>query len=635
MPIREIPIVEEVVSAIQLSPHPPRAETRGARLPLRPASDETGQVTQDALWLHYPTDTKISFQRLLEDIAKQLSDSGHPKPDEFSPFVLAFACLMPAHQGGAVARLNSVLASVCDSDVTLYFIIPPAFPDFYQFAIPPFGLGRLRSDKLKYRSDKAGSDYYERYRNELREAWAVALLQSLRARAELTRAWVWGGAVRSLCAASISFCLFLCGCADPHFVHDPHLGYFTPQQLPAVLKSFRCELATYMATNNQRHILNKYYAAASPGGSVEANRLFPYFEVDPSRYGGISLELKIQDTLGTQTGTTFDWKRTAPDNIHSRVWHIGPTLGTQNSYDVLTAFLVPQDIYGLDESDRALKVGDTDELITADKIGDKATNDRPPYLCYKSIPPRDPPLVSPLVYNGIYAFQDLDALAYGSGGEPQFQRILVNNTVPLAAWLLEVGTNVSSTSFVQSHTQLYENLVPGQISYTFTIQTTAALDLKNTMTTTLWTAVGGEVSAGWQHTGTMTLVLNGDDSTVTAGVKGGNTARTSTADIIPIPLGAPPKTTKVVLKYCPLPEIGKRPKPGTTDFCFWPPKIPKPKVVKRAVSRKKNDKFIIEVPGLGPKIVPAPAGPKTYSNPYEGKPRGVLTYPIPLSPLGQ
>lgn len=173
MPLREIPIIEEALSAIRLTPHPPSDESKGVQLPLRPASDETGQVTQDALWLHYSTDTKISFRRLLEDIGKQLSQSGHPKSDEFAIFVLAFARLMPSHQGSAVARLNAVLASACNVDVTLYFIIPPSFPDFYRFEIPPFRLGPLRSDKLKYRSDKAGSDYYERYRDQLRDAWAI------------------------------------------------------------------------------------------------------------------------------------------------------------------------------------------------------------------------------------------------------------------------------------------------------------------------------------------------------------------------------------------------------------------------------------------------------------------------------
>jgi hypothetical protein len=114
MPICDNPLIEEALSAIQLSPHAPRGEVKGTQLPLRPASDEVGKVTQDALWLHYSTDTKVSFQRLLKDIEKGLSDSEHPKPDEFSLFVLALARLIPAHRGSALARLNAVLASVCD-----------------------------------------------------------------------------------------------------------------------------------------------------------------------------------------------------------------------------------------------------------------------------------------------------------------------------------------------------------------------------------------------------------------------------------------------------------------------------------------------------------------------------------------
>jgi hypothetical protein len=83
MPIREIPIIEEALSAIQLSTHPPSGDLKGAPLPLRPAADETGQVSRDALWLHYSPDTKLSFARLNEDIAKKVADAGHPMSDDF------------------------------------------------------------------------------------------------------------------------------------------------------------------------------------------------------------------------------------------------------------------------------------------------------------------------------------------------------------------------------------------------------------------------------------------------------------------------------------------------------------------------------------------------------------------------
>jgi hypothetical protein len=172
MAIRDHPLIEEALSAVQLSPRAPEADANGVKLPLKPARDETGQVTQDALWLHYSNNTTVSFQRLLKEIEKDLGKSRHPKPDEFSLFVLAFARLM--QRGLARAALNTVLESVCDSDVSLFFIIPESvIPDFYQFTIPPFRVGRLRTDTLRNRSNKAGSDFYERYRGLFGDAWAV------------------------------------------------------------------------------------------------------------------------------------------------------------------------------------------------------------------------------------------------------------------------------------------------------------------------------------------------------------------------------------------------------------------------------------------------------------------------------
>lgn len=173
MPIRENSLIEETLSTIQLSSDPPPTGVEGARLPLRPAIDEKGQVTRDDLWLHYSADTQISFHRLLAEISKQLEKEEHARPDEFAIFVLAFARMMSPHEGTNVARLNAVLASVSNADVSLFYFIPPVFPDFYKFEIPPFRFGRLRADTLRHRCERAGSDYYHRYREALPDSWAV------------------------------------------------------------------------------------------------------------------------------------------------------------------------------------------------------------------------------------------------------------------------------------------------------------------------------------------------------------------------------------------------------------------------------------------------------------------------------
>ena len=77
---------------------------------------------------------------------------------------------------------------------------------------------------------------------------------------------------------------------------------------------------------------------------------------------------------------------------------------------------------------------------------------------------------------------------------------------------------MTSPSLVQSDVQHNEAMLPGQLTYTFAIQTTAGVDIRNTIATTLWTGIGGEVQGQWQHTGTLTIVLNGADDAATSGV---------------------------------------------------------------------------------------------------------------------
>ena len=423
--------------------------------------------------------------------------------------------------------------------------------------------------------------------------------------------------------------IFLTGCADPHFIHDPQIGYFNRQQLPLLLKSLRCELATYVAANNQRKILN---VAAYKTDPSRADQEFPFFRMDPSKFGGISLELKIQDSLGTQSGTTADWKRTY-DPLHTRVWHIAPTLGEQNTYGLVTGFLLPQDIYGLDDSDSA--ISEYDQITSRPDL---------PYLCYKSIPRSPGRYFQTDVYNEIFTEQPLDEVAKGTAGEPQFERIRVNAGLPLAAWLLDVGTTISTTTLTAMPRKNNEEIIPGQMTYTFTIQTTAGLNVRNTISTSLWTSLGGDVSGSFQHTGTMSLVLNGIDSITTSGVKAGNAVRISSTPIKPTTISTP--------QFCPTPEVAKLPIPGhqSGEHCYWPPQAFRPRVATsgrhKLAQKKLNQELKTLVPEssvqepkpedqkatrpqIRPELSPAPA-----ARPFLDKPHGTILYPSPLSPLG-
>jgi hypothetical protein len=432
---------------------------------------------------------------------------------------------------------------------------------------------------------------------------------------------------------AVAFCLviLMSGCADPRFVHDPQIGFFDKSLLPSLLKSLRCEMATYIGANNQRKIINVGLYDTKP---IEADNDFPFFQIDPSRFGGFSLELKIQDSLGTQSGTTADWKRTM-DPFHTRVWHIAPSAGEQNSYDLVAAFLLPQDIYGLHESDANGKADAFDRIITQQDL---------PFLCYKNIPRRPAGWkFNADVYNEIFTEQDLVGVARGVTGVPQFDRVRVNAGMPLAAWLLDVGTTMSTTSLNALPGKDNEQIIPGQVSYVFTIQTNVGLDLRSTITTSLWTGLGGEISGGFQHTGTLTLVLNGLDAVTTSGVKSGNTSRVLSKPIKP--------TTISVAQYCPLPKIGARPGPGyqTGEFCLWPQREPTSKVAAAQPKKPKPEGGVAGRPAEGrleeilpgqPTVKPSPTPqqqvtPAPAARPFLNRPHGTIEYPESLSPLGR
>jgi hypothetical protein len=173
MTIPDVPELREVLSGMRLSPDQPTAQDAAVQLPFLPARDETGYINERQLWLHYLAETKIPFKRLIDRINKELHISQHPRHNDFALFALALAILIPSYKGNIISRLNKVLGLVCEADVSLYHILSAEFPEQYRFDIPPFNIGPLRVEKLRYNSKKAGSDYYSRYRDRLANSWAV------------------------------------------------------------------------------------------------------------------------------------------------------------------------------------------------------------------------------------------------------------------------------------------------------------------------------------------------------------------------------------------------------------------------------------------------------------------------------
>lgn len=291
---------------------------------------------------------------------------------------------------------------------------------------------------------------------------------------------------RILPAGVLAASLCLASCASPYFVHDPQTLMVNREEVPRLLKSLRCELATYIAANNQRNMM--FVAEAKVDGIQSASEKYQYFEIDPKLFGVVNLMLQIQDIGGLgsaigglSSGTNYEWLQSSG----ARTLSVGlaPTLLDQSTYTATLNFIVPQDAI-------ALYPGSPENQ----------------FACYSEIPKRVPP-----PFNSVYTEEDLDALARDEF--PQyalFKRVLVNNTTPLAAWLEDVGGSVSKATLGwQNPQEKSSEMIPGQMSFSFAVQVIGGLNVTYTLTSPVWPVAATQLGGAVQKTNTIQIFLNG------------------------------------------------------------------------------------------------------------------------------
>jgi hypothetical protein len=335
-------------------------------------------------------------------------------------------------------------------------------------------------------------------------------------------------------AAAVLAALLLSSCASPYFVHDPQSLVVSRAEVPRLLKSLRCELATFVAANNQRNML--FAAEAKAHGVESAQEKYQYFELDPSRFGTVTLSLQVQDFIGMQNGTQADWLGTHDLGIHTHLLNIGPTASDQSTYVATWNFVVPQD------------------AITVHAARPNASSED--FACYANVPKFEPP-----PFGSIYAAPDLEALARNDFPDyALFKRVWVDGTTPLAAWLGGVATSITkSTLTLHDDTQKPDRIIPAQMAYTFAIQVTGGLDVKYGLTSPRWPLVAVEGATSSQSTNTMVMTLNGIESYDWYLAQEGGTLN---GDAKPLP------TIKVTGTSQPLPDyVGRRKPRGRPE---WP-----------------------------------------------------------------
>lgn len=310
---------------------------------------------------------------------------------------------------------------------------------------------------------------------------------------------MWGRAVRLRVAALFAL-FFTSGCASPYFFHDPQLGWINSKDVPAIIKSIRCELITYYGANKARR--KNFTDQLKAAGTVKDNysiarQKYSFFNVDEGQYAMLYLDLKVVDAIGLNTGTAFDNKlvRSAES---TRVFHIGPTLGDQSTYNFIWNYLIRQDA--------KLAI----PFASAQADTGAAADD---FTCYQNIS-FDPEKL---------AADDLP------DGTAQFRRIWVNGQTPLAAWLLENNNTMGANFFAPTDAQATEQVVPAQALYSFAIQVSAGIESKISVTGLRWNPVAAGVGASSVQTSAFAFYINGPKAQAANGAKGGQSVITPKA----------------------------------------------------------------------------------------------------------
>jgi hypothetical protein len=313
-----------------------------------------------------------------------------------------------------------------------------------------------------------------------------------------------GGVVRGVGGIAVwtTGSLMLAGCVSPNLIHDPQTGIISREQVPGFLKSVRCELATFYEANwyniaqFQKHIGRAESLSADAARNTarrsellrEAERErgaavagSPNFPVSSKLFGGVYLELKVVDTLGVGAGDTNLVNKQLRDASHTQTWGVSPSLNSQNTYDMNFSFIVDQS--------KGLSRG-----RSAD-----------PFQCYD---PQKRESMTPVM------------LAEGhDNGAAQFTRIVVNGSEPLAAWLMDNSKETWINFRAKQDSAEREQLIPVQMNYAFSVQVTAGVNVKYSLTAPVWSPeqIGGGVSS--VQTSQMSIFINGDDANLAGGAK--------------------------------------------------------------------------------------------------------------------
>ena len=125
--------------------------------------------------------------------------------------------------------------------------------------------------------------------------------------------------------------LLLTSCATFEVIQDARFGALSKEQLPKLIKSVRCELATFYSVNRKLRLgLDDIRRQLARRGvkviDVDTVLAWGHFDLDEEAYGSFSLDIKVQDQFGIPGTSTTAADVLSSSVGHSRTLTIGPNV---------------------------------------------------------------------------------------------------------------------------------------------------------------------------------------------------------------------------------------------------------------------------------------------------------------------
>lgn len=164
MPLPNSPIFDSFLRSLQCdNPADSSDWTRLYAVPESIVYDDGRMEKRPSVSIWDRQTSELSIDAFLKKLEAELRRVDHPATKELATAILAMSVLARRESVNVVEQFNGLFEQIVAADLNQYFLFTLPSPPEFNFEIGPFRVGPLRADRLRYQSERAGSDFFERY----------------------------------------------------------------------------------------------------------------------------------------------------------------------------------------------------------------------------------------------------------------------------------------------------------------------------------------------------------------------------------------------------------------------------------------------------------------------------------------